>query len=447
MVPPVLERGRTSRVWNHLLLAGFLLVVGGCGFSRADAGSTPQPGRQAENQAASVNVATAEAASLGRSRQYTGTTQPFRLVSVRSQVEGQLLDLEVNVGDAVVPGQTLAQIDAAVLQASVAEAEAEVAARQAEVAQARAEVNDAQAQVASAQVELQQAQSDLQRSQSLFREGAIPEQQAEADRNQVAIAAQALRSAQEQVRTQQQAVAAVQGRVEAQRAVVAGEQQRQSFTTLTSPIEGSVLERLSEPGNLVQAGTELLQLGDFSQIKVAVQISELELGNLRSGQPVQVSLDAFPNQSLLGRVTRISPAADPVARLVPIEVTIPNSDGRIGSGLLARVTLAESGGRSQIVIPETALKVDQEKRQSASGKPADSGKPAENQPRRNGTVFVIENSDTPQVAARAVTLGDRNDGQVEVLSGLQTGDRFVTLSSKALKNGDVVRLSILSSQP
>lgn len=442
MVPSVLERGRTFGIWNRLLLVGFLLALGGCGFPKAEAESA-RPGQQG-NQTASVNVATAASGSLGRSRQYTGTTQPFRLVSVRSQVEGQLLDMEVNVGDTVTSGQILAQIDAAVLQANVAEAQAEVAARQAEVAQARAEVNDAQAQVASAQVELQQAQSDLKRSQSLFQEGAIPEQQAEAARNQVAIAAQALRSAQEQVRTQQQAVAAVQGRVVAQRAVVAGEQQRQSFTTLTSPIEGSVLERSSEPGNLVQAGTELLQLGDFSQIKVAVQISELELGNLRSGQPVQVKLDAFPNQSLLGRVTRISPAADPVARLVPIEVTIPNPDGRIGSGLLARVTLAERGGRSQIVIPETALKVDQEKRQSQQS----SGKPAENQPRRNGTVFVIEGSgDAPQVTARSVTLGDRNDGQVAVLSGLQAGDRFVTLSSKALKNGDPVRLSILSSQP
>jgi HlyD family secretion protein len=442
MVPPVLERRRTYGIWDYLLLTGLLLTLGGCGFPKAEAESA-QPGQQA-NQTASVNVATAEAGSLGRSRQYTGTTQPYRLVSVRSQVEGQLLDLEVDVGDTVTPGQILAQIDAAVLQANVAEAQAEVAARQAEVAQARAEVNDAQAQVASAQVELQQAQSDLKRSQSLFQEGAIPEQQAEEARNQVAIAAQALRSAQEQVRTQQQAVAAVQGRVAAQRAVVAGEQQRQSFTTLTSPIEGSVLARSSEPGNLVQAGTELLQLGDFSQIKVAVQISELELGNLQSGQPVQVSLDAFPNQSILGRVTRISPAADPVARLVPIEVTIPNPDGRIGSGLLARVSLAESGGRSQIVIPETALKVDQEKRQSQQP----SGKPTENQPRRNGTVFVIEGSgDAPQVTARSVTLGDRNDGQVEVLSGLQAGDRFVTLSSKALKDGDPVRLSILSSQP
>jgi len=188
-----------------------------------------------------------------------------------------------------------------------------------------------------------------------------------------------------------------------------------------------------------------LKLGDFSQVKVAVQISELELGDLRLGQPVQVSLDSFPNQKIRGRVTRISPAADPVARLVPIEITIPNPDRRIGSGLLARVALAQSG-QSRIVIPETALKVDQDK--NPSRQPSNGNTSAEGQPRSNGTVFVITGAnDQPKVTAREVMLGDRNDGQVEILSGLQAGDRYITLSSKALKNGDAVRPSILSDQP
>jgi len=446
MFPAVPRCRRTFGVFSHLLLAGSLMTLVGCNLPKAEAESTPQAGQQAAaNAPATVNVATAQVGDLGQTREYTGTTQPFRLVSLRSQVEGQLLDLAVTVGDSVTQGQVLAQVDATVLQANVAEAQAEVAARQAEVAQAQAEVSDIQTQVSTAKVELQQAQSDLKRSQSLFQEGAIAEQQSEEARNRVAIAAQALRSAQEQVRTQQQAVAAVQGRVTAQRAVVAGEQQRQSFSTLTSSINGAVVERLTEPGNLVQPGTELLKLGDFSQVKVAVQISELELGDLRLGQPVQVSLDSFPNQRIRGRVTRISPAADPVARLVPIEITIPNPDRRIGSGLLARVALAQSG-QSRIVIPETALQVDQDKNQSrqssSGGKP-----PAERQPRSNGTVFVITGSEAqPKVTAREVTLGDRNDGQVEVLSGLQEGDRYITLSSKALKTGDVVRPSILSDQ-
>ncbi len=173
MFPAVPRCRRTFGVFSHLLLAGSLMTLVGCNLPKAEAESTPQAAGQqaAANEPATVNVATAQAGDLGQTREYTGTTQPFRLVSLRSQVEGQLLDLAVTVGDAVTQGQVLAQVDASVLQASVAEAEAEVAARQAEVAQAQAEVSDIQTQVSTAKVELQQAQSDLKRAVSLSRRG------------------------------------------------------------------------------------------------------------------------------------------------------------------------------------------------------------------------------------------------------------------------------------
>lgn len=473
MFPPVLRHRRTSSTFGWLLLAGSLVLLTGCnGESKADAEARPQAGQQgsASQAPAAVNVAIAREGTVREERAYTGTTQPFRLVSLRSQVEGQLLDLNVDVGDPVRQGQVLARVDGAVLTTNVAEAQAEVAARQSEVAQARIAVSDAQTQVNRARAELQQAQSDLNRQQYLYSQGAISEQQVEQARTLVNITQTTLRSAQEQVRTRQQAIEAVQGRVSAQQAVVARERERQSYTTLTSPVTGSVVEQPTEPGNLVQPGAEVLKLGDFSQVKVAVQISELELGNIRAGQSVQVRLDAFPNQQFTGRVSRISPAADPVARLVPLEVTIPNASGRIGSGLLARVTFAQETNRSRIVVPEVALQAGENRRggqQGNAGNQAQTGnngsgnqrggpqagansQPAEgrnNQARGIGTLFIVEGSgNEAKVAARQVTLGRRGDGQVEVLSGLQPGERFIARSSRALKNGDTVRLSILSEQ-
>lgn len=468
MFPPVLRHRRTSGTVGWLLLAGSLVVLTGCGGTRAEAESRPRAGQPgATSQApAAVNVAIAREGTVREQREYTGTTQPVRLVSLRSQVEGQVLDLSVDVGDAVQQGQILARIDGAVLSTNVAEAQAEVAARQSEVAQARIAVSDAQTQVNRARAELQQAQSDLNRLQFLGSQGAIPEQQVEQARTRVSTAQATLQSAQEQVRTRQQAVEAAQGRVSAQQAVVAREQERQSYTTLTSPVTGSVVEQTTEAGNLVQPGGEVLRLGDFSQVKVAVQISELELGNIRPGQSVQVRLDAFPDQTFTGRVSRISPAADPVARLVPVEVTIPNTSGRIGSGLLARVTFNQQTNRSRIVIPEVALQAGENQR---SGPPRNAGNQAQaggnssnsqggrqprpaaegtnNQARGIGTLFIVEGTgNETTVAARQVTLGRRGDGQVEVLSGLQPGERFVARSSRALKNGDSVRLSILSEQ-
>ncbi len=446
----VLWHRKTVRVISWLVLAGVLVTVTGCGGpSKADAESRPrtgQPGAATEDPAA-VNVAVARTGTVRQEREYTGTTQPFRLVSLRSQVEGQLLDLSVDVGDPVDQGQVLARVDGTVLTTNVAEAQAEVAARQSEVAQAQIGVSDAQTQVSRARSELQQAQSDLNRLQYLYSQGAIPEQQVEQARTQVNTAQATLRSAQEQVRTRQQAVAAAQKRVAAQRAVAAREQERQSYTTLRSPVTGAVVEKPMEPGNLVQPGTEVLKLGDFSQVKVAFQVSELELGSIRPRQTVQVRLDSFPNQTFTGQVTRISPAADPVARLVPVEVTIPNPNRRIGSGLLARVTFAQRTNRPRVVVPETALQTGKERR---GGQPQASSQPPagrDRQPSGIGTLFVVEGTgNEATVSARQVTLGQRGDGQVEVISGLQSGERYVVRSSKALKNGDAVRLSILSEQ-
>lgn len=450
----VLWHRRTAGVLGWLVVAGSLLGVLGCGaLPKAEAEARPQAGQPGRDEGtASVNVAVAQEGTVRVSREYTGTTQPVRLVSLRSQVEGQLLDLNVGLGDRVSRGEVLARVDSTVLSTNVAQAEAEVAARQSEVAQARIGVSDAQTQVTRARAELQQAQSDLNRLQYLGAQGAIPEQQVEQARTRVRTAEATLRSAQEQVRTRQEAVAAAGGRVVAQRAVVAREQERQSYTALTSPVSGAVVAQPLEAGNLVQPGTEVLQLGDFSQVKVVVQISELELGNLRPGQRVAVRLDAFPRREFNGQILRISPAADPVARLIPIEVAIPNPNGQIGSGLLARVSFTQQSNRPRVLVPETALQTNQDRQdgqQQGGQRQGERGADSQQnqRPQGIGTLFVVNGADQEaKVAARQVTLGQRADGLVEVVSGLRPGERFVARSSKALKDGDSVRLSILSER-
>ncbi|WP_418006833.1 efflux RND transporter periplasmic adaptor subunit [Nostoc piscinale] len=410
------------------------------GLLSASCASLPKETAEAQSQqrqggerggATPVDVAIARTDTLEKQPEYTGTTIPFRTVSLRSQVEARLLSLNVDVGDRVGKGQNIGQLDDALLLTDLKQAEAELAAQKSEVARAATQVSNARAEVERLRLQLVQAQADSERQQKLYREGAIAEQTAEQAGTQAQTAAQALRAATEQVRTEQQAVAAAQGRVLAQQAVVAQAKERRSYSRLVSPISGVVTGKVTEPGNLLQAGGEVIQIGDFSRVKVVVQVSELELAKIKLGQSVQVRLDAFPQQILTGRVIRISPAADATARLIPVEVEVPNSNGNIGSGLLARVNFATQT-QPRVVVSQTAIQ-----------QPATDKQSAENQ--TDGTIFVLTDTPgQPKVAARTVTLGKKADSKVEILSGLQPGERYVVRSGRPLKDGNSVRLSILS---
>jgi RND family efflux transporter MFP subunit len=408
----------------------------------AEAEQERSGGREQGNNTTAVDVAIARTELLRQQPEYTGTTNASRVVSLRSQVEGRLLALNVDIGSAVKGGQVIGQLDDALLLTALKQAEAQLASLKSEVARARTQVSNARAEVERLRLVVVQAQADSQRQQKLLKEGAIALQAAEQSQTEARTATQALRAATEQVRTEQQAVAAAQGRVVAQQALVAEAKERRSYAKLISPIAGVITEKVTEPGNLVQPGNEILKIGDFSRAKVLVQVSELELGKIQLGQSVEVSLDAFPNKKYTGKVIRISPAADVTARLVPVEVEIANSDGKIGSGLLARVKF-QSTTQQRVVIPQTAIQQRRGKETPASA----SGRETPNQ-NRNGTVFVINNTDDkPKVTAKSVTLGERADSKVEILSGLQPGESYVVRTGKPLKDGEAVRISVISEKP
>ncbi len=426
-------------IWMLVTIAGLSAAGIGCRAIEENPQDAVQAQTQPANRPVAVDVAIARNGSLATEVEYAGTTSPIREVSVRSRLEGRLLNLNVDIGDRVSAGQAIAQLDNAELFATVLQAEAEIAARQAEVAQANAAVGNARSQAERARLEYRQAQADANRFSQLAKQGAVSKQVAENALTQARAAEQIFFASEQQVRLQQQTVGAAAQRVAVQQAIRLREQERQSYTIITAPIDGVVLERMSETGNLLFPGNEVLKLGDFSQIKVVVQVSELAISQIRPQQPVDVRFDAIPNQKFTGRVKRISPAADPVARLLPVEVIIPNPGGKLGSGKLARVKFL-SQQQQQTIVPVAALEVT--KKNSSKPKPGEK----QSQP-KTATILVIEgDEEQPQVAEREVTLGDRRDGKVVILTGLTEGERVVVRSGGKLEAGNPVRISVLSEK-
>ncbi len=409
--------------WSGLVLSGLLLIpTSGCVLlPKSDAQPGP-PGREQEDGPVAVEAAIARPGSVEEALEYTGTTQPVQEATVRSQVDGQLRSLTVDVGDPVGAGEVLGQVDDTLLQVSVNEAQAELTSRQSEVAQAEAEVSDVQTSYEEAKAELQQAQIDANRLRQLANAGAISFQEAEQAELALSLAEQALRSAEQQIRTREQAVNAVKGRVEAQQAVVTQAQEQLSYTAVQAPFSGVVLEKNVEAGDYVQTGTDIVRIGSLDTIEVTVQLSELDLSRINPGQSVQVRFDALPGQEFTGQVSRIAPIADTVSRQLPVQITLPNPNGRIGGGLLARVQFTPTGASQIVVLEEAVQDIDS-----------------------NPQIFIVtENESGATVSSRTVQLGDRANGEVEILSGLEPNETYVVTSDRPLEDGQAVRLSILS---
>ncbi|WPF87420.1 efflux RND transporter periplasmic adaptor subunit [Cyanobacterium aponinum AL20118] len=398
----------------------FLLPLASCG-------NPPETTAQEEEslppsaRIPSVDIQAVSREFLTPTREYIGTTEPLKEVIIRSQAEGQLLELTVDVGDRILKGQTIASLDDTLLNASLARAQAELISLNSAVTEAQSDVISAQAEVESARVRFQQAQVDANRLQQLYEEGAIAKREVELAQTEAKTAEQTLKSAQSQVKVREAAVETAKGRITSQKAVIAEEKKRLAFTKIKSPSDGYVLERLTEEGNLIQTGGEIISIGDFSQAIVNVAVSELDLAKVALGKTVNVKLDAFPNQTFTGIINQISPAAQGDSRQIPLEILLSNPEGKIKQGLLARVKF--TADNPSLTIPESALQVGE----------------------RDNIVFVVNNqSSETKVIAKEVTLGKRRNGKVEVLTGLNEADKIVSRSSNPLEDNQKVKLSAIS---
>lgn len=422
------------------LCSGCQLVatLPGLNSSEIASNSTETTDKEKSENAIAIETTTVEFGTLDPPLIYTGTTAPAQDVTLKSEVTGTLVEMAVDVGDAVQPGKYLAQLDDNLLNAQVREEQARLASLEAELIESETAFSESKARLEQAKLEQLQTQLDNQRVQALGEEGAIAQQDVDVAQTTVDTAQTVVQAAADQVQSRQAAVSAAQQRVEAQKEILSQAKTQQTNTIFTAPIQGKVLEKFAEPGSTIQVGDRLLRLGNFNTLTITLRISELDLANVRIGQAVTVTLDAFSTQTISGRITQISPEADPISRLVPIEVTLPNTDAQIGSGLLARVAIAPSLTES-IVIPKSAIMVGEEQRSQDANDEASNDAP---------TVFIVnsarDDSTRRTVIERTVTVGEESDRLIEITSGLKVGEQIVSRSNEPLSDGQDVKLSILS---
>jgi RND family efflux transporter MFP subunit len=304
----------------------------------------------------------------------SGELRAQREATVRAEVGGSILQVIPDEGQPVRKGDLLARVEARTQQDAV---------------------ESAQSQLRSAEQSLQWAEREAARIENLVKGGALAERDLEVARNQ-AMAARAQADD-------------VKARLTSARKAL-------DDATVRAPMSGVVSRRHVNAGDVVSPGTELYTIIDPSSMRLEASVPSEQLGAIRVGAPVTFQVRGYRDQTFDGRIERISPAADPVTRQVPIFVTIPNTGGRLVAGLFAegRVTQAS---RQALVVPFTAVNEN------------------------SGAPWVVRVRDGKAERVE-VTLGLRDDQteRVEIAKGVSADDLLLVGASQGITPGTPLRI-------
>lgn len=205
-------------------------------------------------------------------------------------------------------------------------------------------------------------------------------------------------------------------RVQQAQAEIEAAQARLAAHRVQAPFDGVVGLRDVSPGMLVSPGKALVRLDKLDVVDVDFTVPSRHLGAISRGQTITARTDAYPGRRFAGRVTGIDNRIDPATRSITLRARIENDDGALRPGQLMQ-TILERDRREVVVVPESVLLPQGE----------------------NHYAFVIDR-DALTVERREVEIGERREGWVEVLEGIDPGERLVRHGIQKVRDGATVRV-------
>ena len=320
----------------------------------------------------------------------TGTIEPVTSVTVGTQVSGIVSRIYVDYNSVVKKGQVIAELDKTNLTS---------------------ELNTAKANLASAQSSLNYETDNFKRYKTLYSKGLVSADEYESAKLSYDKALQTVVSQKEQLTKAQTNL---------------------GYATITSPIDGVVLSKAVEEGQTVAASfntPELFSIAkDLKDMRVIADIDEADIGEVKEGENVKFTVDAFPNDTFEGVVTQVRQEATTTNNVVTYEVVIsaPNADLKLKPGLTANVTIFTAEKNNVLSVPSKALRYTptvetigkKYKIQDCNGK---------------NKVWTLEGN---VLKAHAVQIGISDGSHTEIISGISNGVQVITELKEIMPEGE-----------
>lgn len=310
----------------------------------------------------------------------TGTIEPVTSVTVGTQVSGIVSKLFVDYNSVVKKGQVIAELDKTNLMS---------------------QLNTAKTQLATAQSQLNYQTANYKRYKTLFEKGLV----AADDFDNAKLS---YTQAKEQV---------VSAKEEVQRA-----QTNLGYATITSPIDGVVLSKSVEEGQTVAASfstPELFTIAqDLTNMQVVADVDEADIGDVKEGERVTFTVDAYPDDTFEGEVKQVRQEATTMNNVVTYEVVIsaPNADLKLKPGLTANVTIYTAERKGVLSVPSKALRFTPQKETVGKMKIVDVAN-AKNK------VWTIEGN---SIVAHKVNIGMTDGTNTQIVGGIAEGTKVIT---------------------
>lgn len=310
----------------------------------------------------------------------TGTIEPVTSVTVGTQVSGIVSKLFVDYNSVVKKGQVIAELDKTNLMS---------------------QLNTAKTQLATAQSQLNYQTANYKRYKTLFEKGLVAADDFDNAKLSYTQAKEQVASAKEEV----------------QRA-----QTNLGYATITSPIDGVVLSKSVEEGQTVAASfstPELFTIAqDLTNMQVVADVDEADIGDVKEGERVTFTVDAYPDDTFEGEVKQVRQEATTTNNVVTYEVVIsaPNADLKLKPGLTANVTIYTAERKGVLSVPSKALRFTPQKETVGKMKIVDVAN-AKNK------VWTIEGN---SIVAHKVNIGMTDGTNTQIVSGIAEGTKIVT---------------------
>ncbi len=356
----------------------------------------------------------------GDGERYSANIMPSSQVELAFKYGGYLREIhqvrgpdnrtrQVQEGDSVAKGTALAWLRNDDFEARIKQAESQLA-----EAQSTTETN--RAQLSEAEAALRQAERDLERATKLLESRSLTKPEYEGAKTKVELAQAKV----EAVRSQSKVI---QAKISGAQALLAEAKLAEQDAALRAPMDCYVLKRLVEPGSLIVPGRPVFVVADSSTVKAIFGVPDLTVRNVKLGVPLTLTTEAIPGIEFRGRISGISPAADPRSRVFDVEVSIARPPEQLRPGMIASLTLPATRSSTPVtVVPINAIvRLKQTPESYAVNVVAEEG----------GKQFARQ---------RPVQLGEAFGNMIAITAGVSNGERVIVSGAAMMVDGEQIRV-------